>query len=1296
MPGRYLLSDGKVQWGTDPIADAQNSTYYETGNAAIEAVQSFGQQRYSEQAAASALLEKWSALLKNSNGRNKLAVLFVNQSIEASALARAVSNMREQGTAVVVLALGTEGAGNPLLEQIPGVYPVHSMLDLRLKISDIYQTFSELKERGAVPELSARTLPSVDNRYPSFKSDLKGKYIFGTNENVSGVRFGVSMASILNIYGCLPAMAVRGGDSYDLFSDGPTAYSLMKGNAADMAGTAVDEMFEFYEAMQSAMESDAAGVVKSGKVHDDAVKAVILKNLKRRFPVLLVRNGSAAVITGYTQENGSEIFDLYTYGQGAQEGISLTNDSCWVLDTFAYLLEIAKKFSVSDVIDPQESFYANIRFTYPPGYDSNKIKAFQYEAGGSLEAQEITFDTNTNIAKIESPADGSCILVGLETTYAGILPNLYGANKLYQVIQYEDLQEAIADPWYYLYLFQATNRGIINGDIDETGTVNFNPQGNVTRAEFLKMVIEAAGISTGGVIDRPDEHWAKNYLDYALKIKLIDQTQYQDPDANLPRCEAAYILSAMFIDQAIALQAPSLIYKYHTGIFTPKNVAWLEGSAFADQGASNFYNAAEVYQMYMNGVMEGDENRYFHPIADITRAEICKAVMKCMFDLSADIKAANVVFDGYSNFTEFDNEYTKPADGWKDYHFNAERSGYYFVGVKGGAMTAQVDECSGGGTGGGLRYSRLTDDFTETYQSFGEGVPDYITNNMVKNGYSYKRFYLEKGTSFRVSGLQGNHTAFQVLAPKDGDIAFRPTGGGKFIFSNNIEGIDKASTADNGDNSHMIMQVKNLQPDYYTFMAWHKNEAWDGLDGVKPINGKDVYVDVQFRANIETTIRFTGVGIQIPQQNPESSEMIFQNEWTSTQAFANYKKTTIGGREKYGNNEAQPVKYCGEAYQNFDVAVTLRPGESVWLRDLYNDYIGGIYPALLCSLQNPIYIIMDFEVVSGNVDFNEMAYADKSNIVDFYSSDFSGAVAPYRWDTMTKGVADTKPEVVAEVNYKFGETSQGILPTRLFNSYNPCGKEAEFWFTHLNPQNDPYAHPFKRGDNLYATRDISAESDIVNMKYKDSSKIEAYETYGDIPNGEKADTWYFDVYHILCKDPQYQLINDPDNFDMDTLTEAPEAVPGFQPNDLLPRLDTGVRFGEIVEIDGIKYIRTPSSFKLSGGGGNYSVATTYDFKFENTSDVVKRVDFHLFSWQNNVIRTENLQTGEVQLFSMGERVNVNTTTSDEALEKDENLDYVVSSMIVPPGKSEYKVSVILVTANQAGMKQYFTVENQSY
>ena len=91
--------------------------------------------------------------------------------------------------------------------------------------------------------------------------------------------------------------------------------------------------------------------------------------------------------------------------------------------------------------------------------------------------------------------------------------------------------------------------------------------------------------------------------------------------------------------------------------------------------------------------------------------------------------------------------------------------------------------------------------------------------------------------------------------------------------------------------------------------------------------------------------------------------------------------------------------------------------------------------------------------------------------------------------------------------------------------------------------------------------------------------------------------------------------------------------------------------------------------------------------------MTKQVDFHLFSWQNNVIRTENVQTGVVQIFSMGERSAGDTSTAESRLQQDENLDYIVSSMLVPPGTSEYKVSVILVTANQAGMKQYLTVSD---
>lgn len=1265
------------------IADAQNSTYYKTGNAAIEAVQSFGQQRYSEQASASALLEAWSALLRGSNGRNKLAVLFVNQSIEASALARTVSNMREQGTAVVVLALGTEDAGNSLLEQIPGVYSIHSMLDLRLKISDIYHTFSELKEREAAPELSARTLPSVDDRYLPFTSDLKGRYIFDI-ESADGKQFGVSLASILNIYGCLPALAVRGGDSYDLFSDGQTVYSLMKGNAADMDTSALDSMFSFYEKFKSAMESDSTGLVKTGKVHDDTVKEVILKNLKRRFPVLLVRNGRAAVITGYTQKNGSETFDLYTYGQGAQKGISLTNDNCWVLDTFAYLLEISKEFNVSDRIDTGESFYENIRFTYPDGYDSSKIKAFKYDkSNSSLTVQEITFDTDNDIAKIGSPADGSCILAGLKTEYDGILPNLYGANKLYQVIQYEDLQETIADPWYYLYLFQATNRGIINGDIDENGVVNFNPQGDVTRAQFLKMVIEAAGIATGGVKDSPDVHWAKNYLDYALDNGLINQTQYQDPDANLPRCEAAYILSVMFIGNAAELQVPSLIYKYHTEIFTPKNVAWLEGSAFVDQGESNFYNADEVYQMYMNGVMEGDENHYFHPIANITRAEVCKAVMKCMFDLSADIKAAEVVFEGYTNFAEFDHEYTKPTSGWKDYHFNAERSGYYFVGVKGGDMTAHVDECSGGGTGGGLRYSRLTDDFTETYQSFGEGVPDYITNNMVKNGYSYKRFYLEKGTSFRVSGLQGNHTAFQVLAPKDGDIAFRPTGGGKMIISNSPEAIKPERLADIGSDSKILTQIKNLQPGKYTYLGWHTQYTSD-----------KIRVDVKFQANQQSKIRLTAIGIQTPNQSQgedwtqPDGEVAHSLDWTCTQAYANYKKCYIGG---------QLDKWYEENYNTLDVYGDIAPGSGCWLSELFSSALGE-YPYLVPSEGSPIFIIADFEVIEGSVDFNEMAYRDIKNI----SEDICETkTAPYENENnMHSGIANTLPEVKTTLEYTITEgVANGYLPIRLFNSYNPMGYESDQWFTHINPQTDQdiSALPGRPGHRV---RDLSAESDVLRFVYPDEHKKGLYGA--NVPETQRKGAWYFDVYHSWQDKPAVQRgalddsMGKEDYLDKENLPEAFDTS-YFKPNSLLEKLSESKRANSVTQV-GDEVWSEPTSFLSAAGGGNYSVMTTYSIKLRNDTDVPKVFEYHNLSWQNMVMMIANEQESNPD-----KRYTVKATGNfyDTYIkhQKDNEwmnlLDRVELSIDIPAHQTvSYTLTVVLVTAEPIPIRNYAKIRNQ--
>ena len=75
-----------------------------------------------------------------------------------------------------------------------------------------------------------------------------------------------------------------------------------------------------------------------------------------------------------------------------------------------------------------------------------------------------------------------------------MMPDIYGGNKLYKVIKYNDLQATQADAWYYADLFKATNLGITTGDLSDDGTLNFAPQRELTRAELITMLIRSVDV----------------------------------------------------------------------------------------------------------------------------------------------------------------------------------------------------------------------------------------------------------------------------------------------------------------------------------------------------------------------------------------------------------------------------------------------------------------------------------------------------------------------------------------------------------------------------------------------------------------------------------------------------------------------------------------------------------------------------------------------------------------------------------------------------------------------------------
>lgn len=162
--------------------------------------------------------------------------------------------------------------------------------------------------------------------------------------------------------------------------------------------------------------------------------------------------------------------------------------------------------------------------------------------------------------------------------------------------------------WGYENIMSLVNSGIIKGYEDGT----FRPEGNVTRAEFIKMIGEDA-IKRGNNVpnytnkrfnDVTSSHWAYTYINWA-KVKGIVNGKSEsvfEPNAKITRQEMAVML-----------------YNYATNVLG-KSFSSSSSNTFGDKGAIDSWAATAVNAMYNAGIING-KNGNFEPKDNATRAE---------------------------------------------------------------------------------------------------------------------------------------------------------------------------------------------------------------------------------------------------------------------------------------------------------------------------------------------------------------------------------------------------------------------------------------------------------------------------------------------------------------------------------------------------------------------------------------------------------------------------------------------------------------------------------------------------
>ncbi len=168
------------------------------------------------------------------------------------------------------------------------------------------------------------------------------------------------------------------------------------------------------------------------------------------------------------------------------------------------------------------------------------------------------------------------------------------------------------------------DKGVLNGYKQPNGTYKFNPDGEVTRAEFIKMLDETFGLTETASINFSDVKSTDWFYTYFAKAEaqgyLLNYGTYANPNGKITREEAISLL-VRYLDLPASEKASA--------------------SYFADYSSITSHYADYVLRGIYAGLTDGyNENgaKYFKPQKTLSRAEALTILYRaagCIFNLNA-------------------------------------------------------------------------------------------------------------------------------------------------------------------------------------------------------------------------------------------------------------------------------------------------------------------------------------------------------------------------------------------------------------------------------------------------------------------------------------------------------------------------------------------------------------------------------------------------------------------------------------------------------------------------------------
>lgn len=448
------------------------------------------------------------------------------------------------------------------------------------------------------------------------------------------------------------------------------------------------------------------------------------------------------------------------------------------------------------------------------------------------------------------------------------------------------------------------------------------------------------------------------------------------------------------------------------------------------------------------------------------------------------------------------------------------------------------------------------------------------------------------------------------------ELVFEPVGGGKFIYCNNPEGIVDDMIL-NGSTPRWIMNNHELVEDVYYIYLSHFN--YTGGEN----RGYDIELDMAMTAKKDSEIIIHKAFFET-QQNyayyENWNKKIEETDWGQLRVCAGMlgiPMCDIRGKDFYYPGEFQPVR------------LQIKEAETVWL----SEYLEG-YSEI--QFGKGVHIQALVEIVDGVMDFNVGALKSGDFAGDRAGVPQNAAFGEYRWDYTLKGIADTLPQVKAEIDYKItDETEDGeSIPVFLKNQYIPDGHTVTEWYTHLNPQNDIWS------------KTAAAESDMLRLEYEDNGKLDFYGAAVSYENRDNI--WRFDTTRSGAG--KYEA-----RFGIENNTE-------YEPNFLL-------------DIN-------KDNHAWACNLGNYGVTTTYKMNIKNQTAEEKYCSL-VVTAASQVIAYATDENGK------------NSYAYVKDLTAEKVTDNMLSYKIPPNSSKTFEFSIILPVNYNGGIKNELIITNEN-